>query len=85
MKAINKYIVITQIKEEYKTKSGLLLSNEDVSSMRYHKAIVVNPGTNVSTVKKDDVIYFDKAAGHTMLINDETFTIIEERDVVVVL
>jgi|TARA_R110001583_G_scaffold104166_2_gene251532 co-chaperonin GroES (HSP10) len=85
VKAINKYIVITQIKEEYKTKSGLLLSNEDVSSMRYHKAIVVNPGTNVSTVKKDDVIYFDKAAGHTMLINDETFTIIEERDVVVVL
>jgi co-chaperonin GroES (HSP10) len=85
VKAINKYIVITQIKEEYKTKSGLLLSNEDVSSMRYHKAIVVNPGTNVNTVKKDDVIYFDKAAGHTMLINDETFTIIEERDVVVVL
>ena len=85
MKAINKYIVITQIKEEYKTKSGLLLSNEDVSSMRYHKAVVVNPGTNVNTVKKDDVIYFDKAAGHTMLINDETFTIIEERDVVVVL
>jgi len=85
VKAINKYIVITQIKEEYKTKSGLLLSNEDVSSMRYHKAVVVNPGTNVSTVKKDDVIYFDKAAGHTMLINDETFTIIEERDVVVVL
>ena len=85
MKAINKYIVITQIKEEYKTKSGLLLSNEDVSSMRYHKAIVVNPGTNVNTVKKDDVIYFDKAAGHTMLINDQTFTIIEERDVVVVI
>jgi len=85
VKAINKYIVITQIKEEYKTKSGLLLSNEDVSSMRYHKAVVVNPGTNVNTVKKDDVIYFDKAAGHTMLINDETFTIIEERDVVVVL
>lgn len=85
MKAINKYIVITQIKEEYKTKSGLLLSNEDVSSMRYHKAVVVNPGTNVDTVKKNDVIYFDKAAGHTMLINDETYTIIEERDVVVVL
>jgi co-chaperonin GroES (HSP10) len=85
LKAINKYIVITQIKEEYKTKSGLLLSNEDVSSMRYHKAVVVNPGTNVDTVKKNDVIYFDKAAGHTMLINDETYTIIEERDVVVVL
>ena len=31
------------------------------------------------------IIYFDKAAGHSMIINDETYTIIEERDVVVVL
>jgi co-chaperonin GroES (HSP10) len=85
MQAINKYIVIKKINEEYKTKSGLLLSNEDVSSLRYHKGVVHNPGTNVDSVKKEDVIFFDKAAGHSMIINDETYTIIEERDVVVVL
>jgi len=61
------------------------LSNEDVSSLRYHKAVVVNPGTNVMSVKKNDVIFFDKAAGHAMIIDDDTYTIIEERDVVVVL
>ena len=85
MQAINKYIIIKKINEEYKTKSGILLSNEDVSSLRYHKALVINPGTNVDNLKKNDVIYFDKAAGHSMIINDETYTIIEERDVVVVL
>jgi len=85
MQAINKYIIIKKVSEEYKTKSGLLLSNEDVSSLRYHKAVVFNPGTNVETVKTDDVIFFDKTAGHSMIINDETYTIIEERDVVVVL
>ncbi len=85
MQAINKYIIIKRINEEYKTKSGILLSNEDVSSLRYHKALVINPGTNVDNLKKNDVIYFDKAAGHSMIINDETYTIIEERDVVVVL
>ena len=85
MQAINKYIIIKRINEEYKTKSGILLSNEDVSSLRYHKALVINPGTNVNNLNKNDVIYFDKAAGHSMIINDETYTIIEERDVVVVL
>tara|TARA_R100000231_G_scaffold122776_1_gene92951 strand:+ start:992 stop:1249 length:258 start_codon:yes stop_codon:yes gene_type:complete len=85
MQAINKYIIIKKVNEEYKTKSGLLLSNEDVSSLRYHKAVVVNPGTNVMSVKKNDVIFFDKAAGHAMIIDDDTYTIIEERDVVVVL
>ena len=85
MQAVNKYIVIKKINEEYKTKSGLLLSNEDKSSLRYHKALVVNPGTNVETVKKNDVILFDKAAGHSMVIVDNTYTVIEERDVVVVL
>ena len=50
MQAVNKYIVIKKINEEYKTKSGLLLSNEDMSSLRYHKALVVNPGTNDETV-----------------------------------
>jgi len=85
LKAINKYIIIKKVNEEYKTKSGLLLSNDDVSSLRYHKAKVFNPGTNVDTVKKDDIIFFDKAAGHSMIIDDNTYTIIEERDVVVVL
>mgnify|MGYP006167389635 FL=1 len=85
MQAINKYIIIKSIHEEYKTKSGLLLSNEDMSSLRYHKGVVVHPGTNVNTVKKDDTIFFDKAAGHQMIIEDNTYTIIEERDVVVVI
>ena len=37
MTPIGKYIVINKIKEEKKTKSGLLLSSEDVDSFRYHK------------------------------------------------
>ena len=85
MKPVGKYIIIKKINEEYKTDSGILLSSEDVSSLRYHKATVVESGTDVNTIKAKDVIYFDKAAGHSMIINDETFSIIQERDVVVVL
>ena len=80
MTPIGKYIIINKIKEEKKTKSGLLLSADDVDSFRYQK-----PGTLVSEIKEGDFIYFDKAAGHSMLIKDEPYTVITERDVVVVL
>jgi len=85
MKAINKYIIIEKILEEMRTDSGLLLSGEDANEFRYNKGVVVNPGTNVDTVKEGDVIYYDKSSGHTMVIQDKKFTIILERDVVVVL
>jgi len=85
MQAINKYIIVEKISEEMKTESGLLLSGEDANEFRYNKARVVNPGTNVDTVKAGDVIYYDKSSGHNMVIQDRRYTIILERDVVVVL
>jgi len=85
MKPIGKYILIKKIKEEKKTKSGLLLSSEDVESFRYQKAEVIKPGTEVSVINSGDIIFFDKAAGHSMFLNEDTYTIISERDVVVVL
>ena len=85
MKPIGKYIVITKTEEEVKTESGILLSSEDVSAMRYQKANVVKPGTLVDTIKENDNIYYDKAAGHSMLIDDKLYTVISERDVVVVI
>lgn len=84
MQPIGKYIIIKKIEEEVKTESGILLSSEDVSSMRYQKGKVVKPGTLVDTIKEKDIIYYDKAAGHSMLINDFVYTVISERDVVVV-
>ena len=56
MKPIGKYIVIKLIKEELKTESGLLLSNEDASNFRYKKGEVVKPGTDVSVINSGDVI-----------------------------
>jgi len=85
MRPINKYIIIKEIKEEMKTDSGLLLSAEDSDKFRYKKGEVIAPGTEVSVINKGDVIYYDKRAGHSMLVEDKPVTIILERDVVVVL
>jgi co-chaperonin GroES (HSP10) len=85
MRPIGKYIVIKTIEEEVKTESGLILSGEDANQFRYKKGRVVKPGTEVSAIDEGDVIYYDKGHSFTMLINDEQFTIVQERDVVVVL
>ena len=84
MKPIGKNIIIHKIDEEIKTQSGLLLSSEDTNQLRYKKGIVVIQGTDVTVINSDDTIYYDKRAGFTMLINNEPFTIIQEKDVVVV-
>ena len=85
MKPIGTYIVIKEIKEELKTESGLLLSAQDASQFRYKKGKVIKEGTDVTVIKAEDIIYYDGGAGHQMLIEDNPYTIIQERDVVVVL
>ena len=53
--------------------------------MRYKKGLVVKPGTDVEVIHEGDSIYYDTRAGYTMVVNGDTYTIIVERDVVVVL
>tara|TARA_B100001175_G_scaffold55871_1_gene44930 strand:- start:559 stop:816 length:258 start_codon:yes stop_codon:yes gene_type:complete len=84
MKPIGKYILIQQVNEEIKTESGLLLSADDVKDIRYKKGKVIKPGTDVSVIDSGNVIYYDGRAGYTMVINGEQYTVITERDVVVV-
>ena len=84
MKAIGKYIVINKVNEEIKTYMGLTLSGSMMDHIRYKKGVVVNPGTDVSTLKSGDTIYYDAHSGHTMMIDGKDYTIILEIDVVVV-
>lgn len=84
MKAIGKNIVIEKIDEEITTDSGILLSNEDANSFRYQKGKVVMPGTEVSYLNADDIIYYDTRNSYTLVIDNAMATIIQERDVVVV-
>jgi len=85
MKPIGKYIVVKDVQESVKTESGLILSGEDTNQLRYKRAEVIAPGSDVSVIEEGDELYYDKAHSFTMLINDEQFTIISERDVVVVI
>jgi|TARA_R100000544_G_C2219311_1_gene56476 co-chaperonin GroES (HSP10) len=85
MKAIGKYVIIQTIEEEIKTKSGLLLTANDVEEFRYKKGKVIKPGTNATEISENDLIYYDKSAGFSLLLHDTPYTVITERDIVVVL
>ena len=86
MKAIGRYIVIDPIKEtETKTKGGLLLAEAQREDVRYRRAKVVKPGSDVVVLNEGDEIYYDKVAGDLLEINDKEYTIIKDSDVVIVL
>lgn len=85
MKLIGKYVLIVPQEEESKSKGGFLMGVQDQAELRYKKATVVATGSDVASMKPGNFIYFDKAAGHTIRINDDLFTIVREVDVVVVL
>ena len=86
MRAIGKYIVISPVKEvDTKTKGGLILAESQREDIRYRRAKVVKPGTDVKALKTDDEIYYDKSAGFKIEINKEQYKVIKEQDVVVIL
>lgn len=84
MKPIGKYLVVKDIQENVKTESGLILSGEDTNQLRYKRGMVIASGTDVDAIQEGDELYYDKAHSFTMLIDDMQYTIISERDVVVV-
>jgi co-chaperonin GroES (HSP10) len=86
MKAIGKYIVIKPIKEvDTKTKGGLILAENQREDIRYRRAKVVQPGTEVKVLKKGDEVYYDKAAGFNIELEKEQYKVIKEFDVVIVI
>ena len=86
MNAIGRNIIIKKLKEGVtETKGGLLLAESHREDIRYVEATVVSTGSECDGIKKDDVIYYDRHAGHKIEINRETYHVIKNSDVVFVL
>ena len=86
MKAIGRNIIIEKIKEgTTKTKGGLLLAENQREDIRYVEATVLSVGEQVEGLKEEDSIFFDRHAGHKIEINKQTYHVIKNQDVVVVL
>jgi co-chaperonin GroES (HSP10) len=86
MKAIGRNIIIEKTKEgTTTTKGGLLLAENQREDIRYVEATVLSVGEQVEGLKEKDNIFFDRHAGHKIEINKQTYHVIKNQDVVVVL
>ncbi len=86
MKAVGRNLVIQKIEENItKSEGGLLLSKNDRSDIRYIEAKVISVGEEISGLKENDSIFYDRHAGHSIEINKNTYQVIKAQDVVVVL
>ena len=78
MKAINYYLIVSDVKEEQKKIAGLIFTEKTDLDNRYIRARVISCG------KDSDIVYYDKHAGHGISYEDTLYKIIRAQDVVLV-
>lgn len=82
MKPVSKYIFLKDIKEENRTKDGLILSQQDMSNSRAQKATVIASGGDVEDIKEGTTVMYEKTRSFTMIIDGVSYTVIQERDLI---
>ena len=84
MRAVNNYIVIKNIKTEPKKVAGLIMTDETDVDNRYIKAKVISTGNLVEGIKNNDIVYYDRHAGHDVQYKDTLYRVIRSGDVVLI-
>ena len=84
MKAVNHYLIIDMTKDEPKKVGGLILTEETDTDNTYLKAKVLSIGNLVEGIKENDIIYYDKHAGHGIQHKDKFYGVIKQMDVVLI-
>ena len=84
MKAVNHYIIVEKIKTEQKKVAGLIVTEDIDDDNRYIKAKAISVGNLVEGIKQDDIVYYDKHAGHGVQYKDILYYVIRSVDVVLI-
>ena len=84
MKAVNYYLIVENIKDKEKKIGGLIFTEELDDDNRYLKAKVISIGNNVEGINEEDIIYYDKHAGHGIQHEDKFYQVIKQIDVVLI-
>ena len=84
MKAVNQYIIVEKIKTEQKKVAGLIVTEDIDDDNRYVKAKAISVGNLVEGIKQNDIVYYDKHAGHGVQYKDILYQVIRSGDVVLI-
>jgi co-chaperonin GroES (HSP10) len=84
MKAVNHYMIVEKIKTEPKKVAGLIMTEDLDKDNRYIKAKVISVGNLVEGIKDNNIVYYDKHAGHGVQYKDILYQVIRSVDVVLI-
>ena len=84
MRAVNNYIIVEKIKQGPKKVGGLILTEDIDEDNRYIKAKVISTGNLVEGINNEDVVYYDKHAGHGVQYKEILYHVIRSMDVVLI-
>ena len=84
MQAVNYYIVIEKIKEAPKKVGGLELTEDQNQDARYAKGKIISAGDKVEMLNTDDIVHYDKHAGHGIQWKDKLYYVLKLGDIVLV-
>ena len=83
-------VVLKAIKEEEKTKSGIILTGEAKEKPQQAEVIAVGPGGIVCgeevkmQVKVGDTVIYSKYSGTEVTLEDEDFIIVSQSDILAI-
>ena len=83
-------VVLKAIKEEEKTKSGIILTGEAKEKLQQAEVIAVGPGGIVDgeevkmQVKVGDTVIYSKYSGTEVTLEDEDFIIVSQSDILAI-
>jgi len=84
MEALSYYVIVEKIKEPPKKIGGLELTEDQNKDVRYLKGKVVSAGSMADMLNKDDIIHYDKHAGHGIELNENLYYVLKLGDIVLV-
>ena len=84
MKAVNHYMIVEKLKTEPKKVAGLIMTEDLDKDNRYIKAKVLSVGNLVEGINDNDIVYYDKHAGHGVQYKDVLYQVIRSVDVVLI-
>ena len=87
MKPINDRVVIKPSPAEEKTKGGIIIPDTAKEKPQKGEVVAIGPGKdgNLMTVAVGDTVLYGKYAGQELQHNGETYLIMREDDVLVIL
>ncbi|GAB6159706.1 co-chaperone GroES [Howardella ureilytica] len=83
-------VVLKAIKEEEKTKSGIILTGEAKEKPQQAEVVAVGPGGIVDgeevkmQVKVGDIVIYSKYSGTDVTLEDEDYIIVSQSDILAI-